>query len=84
MAALGEKYGPRFQVRYLGQRPSNDVHFKIADGGKMAYLSVHPKGVAERKGQIIEDMGASDRTRKRCLGGLIEDFNEGFEKAHSG
>ena len=84
MADLSEKYGPRFQVRYLGQRPSNDVHFKIADGGKMAYLSVHPKGVAERKSQIIEDMGASDRTRKRCLGGLIEDFNEGFEKAHSG
>ena len=83
MAALSEKYGRRFQMRYLHQRPPDDVHFKIADGGKMAYLSIHPKGVAERKGQILEDLGASDRTRRRCLGGLIDDFNEGFDRAHS-
>ncbi len=83
MADLSEEYGSRFQVRYLQQRPADDVHFKIADGGKMAYLSVHPKGVTERKGQVFEDMGASKRVRKRRLGGLIEDFNEGFSKAHS-
>ncbi len=83
MADLSKEYGSRFQVRYLHQRPADDVHFKIADGGKMAYLSIHPQGVAERKGQVIEDMGASERVRKRHLGGLIDDFNEGFGKAHS-
>lgn len=83
MAELGEEYGSRFQVRYLHQRPADDVHFKIADGGKMAYLSIHPKGVTERKGQIFEDIGAHERVRKRRLGGLIEDFNDGFAKAHS-
>lgn len=83
MADLIDEYGDRFQVRYLRQRPVDDVHFKIADGGKMAYLSVHPKGVAERTGQVIEDMGAPEFVRKRRLASLIEDFNEGFEKAHS-
>ena len=83
MAALSEEYDGRFQVRYLHQRPVDDVHFKIADGGKVAYLSVHPRGVAERKGQVIEDMGAPEFVRRRHLGGLIDDFNDGFDKAHS-
>ena len=83
MAGLSKDFGCRFQVRYLHQRPTEDVHFKIADGGKMAYLSVHAKGVTERQGQVIEDMGARAYVRKRRLGGLIEDFNEGFSKAHS-
>ena len=82
MAALNGEYDGRFQVRYLHQRPVNDVHFKIADGGKMAYLSIHPKGVTERKGQVIEDMGAPEFVRRRRLGGLIDDFNKGFGEAH--
>ena len=82
MAALSKEYGARFQVRYLHQRPDDDVHFKIADGGTMAYLSVHPRGVTERQGQVIEDLGAREYVRKRRLGGLIDDFNEGFDKAH--
>ena len=83
MTSLSEEYGDRFQVRYLHQRPADDVHFKIADGGKMAYLSIHEKGDTEREGQIIEDMGARAYVRKRRLGGLVQDFNEGFGKAHS-
>lgn len=83
MAGLSEEYGAKFQVRYLHQRPTDDVHFKIADGGRMAYLSVHPRGVTERQGQIIEDLGAREYVRKRRLGGLIEDFNGGFAKAHA-
>lgn len=83
MAALSEEFEDRFQVRYLYQRPVDDVHFKIADYGEMAYLSSHPRGATERKGQIIEDIGAPEFVRKRRLGGLIDDFNEGFGKAHS-
>ena len=83
MAALSKDYGSRFQVRYLRQRPADDVHFKIADGGKMAYMSTHPKGAAKREGCVLEDIGARERTRKRRFGGLIDDFNQGFDKAHS-
>ena len=82
MAALGEEFGNRFQVRYLHQRPVNDVHFKIADGGEMAYMSSHERGITERRGQIIEGMEAPEFVRKHRLGGLIDDFNEGFNKAH--
>ena len=83
MAALSEEFDGRFQVRYLHQRPVDDVHFKIADGGEMAYLSSHPRGVTDREGQIIENMGAPAFVRRRRLGGLISDFNEGFDKAHA-
>ena len=82
MASLSDEFDDRFQVRYLHQRPVDDLHFKIADGGKMAYLSGYPRGVPERKGQIIEDMGAPAFVRNHRLGGLIDDFNEGFSRAH--
>ena len=81
MAALSEECDGRFQVRYVHRQPADDVHFKIADGGKMAYLSIHPIGATERRGQVIEDMGAPGFVRQRCLGGLIDDFNAGFDKA---
>ena len=82
LAALREEFDDRFQVRYLHQRPVDDVHFKIADDGKMAYFSVHAKGAAERKGQVVEDLGAPEFVRKRRLAGFIDDFNDGFDKAH--
>ena len=82
MAALREEFDDRFQVRYLHQRPVDDVHFKIADDGKMAYFSVHAKGATERKDQVVEDLGAPEFVRKRRLAGFIDDFNDGFDKAH--
>lgn len=82
MAALREEFDDRFQVRYLHQRPADDVHFKIADDGKMAYFPVHAKGATERKGQVVEDLGAPEFVRKRRLAGFIDDFNDGFDKAH--
>lgn len=84
MAALSKdkEFSDRFQVRYLHQRPADDVHFKIADGGKVAYLSSHPRGVIERRGKLIEDQGAPAFVRKRRIGGLTDDFDEGFAKAH--
>ena len=82
MASLSEEFDDRFQVRYLHQRPVDDLHFKIADGGEMAYLSSHEQGATERKGQVIEDMGARAFVRRNRLGGLIKDFNEGFDRAH--
>ena len=82
MAVLSEEYGHRFQIRYLHQQPTDDVHFKIADGGKVAYLSTCGEDTAERRGQVIEDTGTRAYVRKHRLGGFIKDFNEGFDKAH--
>ena len=82
MADLTAEFDDRFQVRYLHQRPKNDVHFKIADGGRMAYLSTHEQGAIRREGQFVDGKDAPAYVRKRCLGGLVGDFNEGFDRAH--
>ena len=81
MANLSTEYADRFQVRYLHRRPVDDFHFKIADGGKMSYLSTHRKGSSHRKGEIYDGTEASKRTRKLRIGGLVEDFYNGFDKA---
>ena len=82
MTKLSNEFGTRFQVRYLGQRPSGDVHFKIADRGKWAYLSTHSKGSIERDGQICDGTCANERVRQYYVSDLLEAFDEGFEKAH--
>ena len=82
MAKLSSEFGTRFQVRFLHQRSPGDVHFKIADRGKWAYLSTHLRGDTERDGEICDGTLASERVRRRYVGHLVEAFEEGFEKAH--
>lgn len=46
-----EEWYPRAQVHAGIQptaRPEQQVHYKIADGGRLSYLSQHPRGEAER------------------------------------
>ena len=82
MAKLGDEFGKRFQVRYLHQRPFDDVHFKIADRGKWAYISTHRKGETQRDGEVCDGTRASERVRRHYVGDLLEAFDNGFEKAH--
>lgn len=37
-----------------GKRPRDDIHYKIIDKGKKAYLSSHPKGDRERRFKIVD------------------------------
>lgn len=80
---LSDEFNERFQVRYLYQRPVDDIHFKIADRGKWAYLSTHRKGSPERDGEVCDGTRASERVREYYVGDLLEAFDDGFEKAHS-
>ena len=82
MTELCAEFGDRFEVRYLHKRPSDDVHFKIADRGKWAYLSTHPQGDHRRDGEICNGTRASKRVRQRFVGDLIEAFDDGFKDAH--
>ena len=82
MAKLKDEFDERFQVRYLHQRPVDDIHFKIADRGKWAYLSTHHKGDTVRNGKICDGTHANGRVRKAYVGDLLEAFEEGFSKAH--
>lgn len=81
MTKLSKEFGPRFQVGYLHQRPTDDVHFKIADRGKWTYLSTHPKGSIERDGEIRDGTHADKYARRYYVSELLEAFEECFEKA---
>lgn len=80
MAKLKDEFEERFQVRYLHQRPVEDVHFKIADRGKWAYLSTHRKGDTVRNGKICDGTQANERVRRAYVGDLLEAFEDGFSK----
>ena len=80
---LGDEFGERFRVRYLHQRPADDVHFKIADRGKWAYLSTHRKGDTERDGEVFDGTRANAHVRRHYVGDLLEVFDDAFEKAHA-
>ena len=82
MAKLKDEFEDRFRVRYLHQRPVDDVHFKIADHGKWAYLSTHRKGDTVRNGKVCDGTHANERVRRAYVGGYLEAFDEGFAKAH--
>ena len=36
------------------ERPMNEVHYRIIDGGKKAYLSTHEPGSSDRKFQVVD------------------------------
>ena len=81
MTELCAEFKDRFEVRYSYKRPSDDVHFKIADRGKWAYLSTHPQGDRHRDGEICDGTRANKRVRQRFVGDLIRAFDDGFKDA---
>lgn len=83
VTGLVDEFGERFRVRYLHQRPADDVHFKIADRGKWAYLSTHRKGDIERDGEVFDGTRANARVRRHYVGDLLDVFDGAFEMAHA-
>lgn len=73
---LRVEYPDRFTVYYLsGPRPIGDVHYKIADGGVMGYLSSHEHGQPERNFKLLDCSAAKPRTRKKAFGKYLEQFD---------
>ena len=73
---LRAEYPDRFTVYYLsGPRPIGDVHYKIADGGVMGYLSSHEHGQPERNFKLLDCSAAKPRTRKKAFGKYLEQFD---------
>ena len=47
--ARSEECRGRILIWYAkGERPSQDIHYKIVDGGKLVHLSLHAHGASER------------------------------------
>lgn len=60
-----------------GDRP-NDIHFKIIDGGKSAYLSWHEFGSSERRFKMLDCRHLPPMARRSVLGEYIQGFERNF------
>ena len=79
---LAREFGDRFEIRYNpGPRPERDVHYKIVDGGKLGYLSLHHHGSDEREFEFFDCSRASEWTRRRLFGDHREKFERDFAAA---
>ena len=58
-----------------GDRPKNDIHYKIVDGGRLLHLSAHEHGAGER-GYVLRraEPWWAARTRRRISGPYLDHF----------
>lgn len=72
---------PKLHVHYLRRPPPrhSDVHFKIIDRGKMAYLSRHLEG-GEREFRVFDCSKSPRRVRSKLFGKYLTEFDRGVEE----
>lgn len=65
-----------------GERPPNDVHYKIVDGGRLVHLSAHEHGASERSYVLrkAEPWWAA-RTRRRISKSYLDHFEHSLPSA---
>ena len=73
--AQSDEFKNNIKIWHLnGDRPENDVHYKIVDGGKLVHVSKHDHGDTERSYYLYEIPGWAIGTRKRVAGPYTEHF----------
>ena len=79
--ALAVSFPKRVQIRYnLGDRPFEDIHYKIIDGGRQGHLSRHALGSGVRRFEFF-DCSKSERQKKRILVPFCDRFEHDFAAA---
>ena len=65
-----------------GDRPENDIHYKIVDGGRLVHLSTHAHGASER-GYVLRKAEPwwAARTRRRISRPYLEHFEHSLPAA---
>ena len=65
-----------------GDRPDNDIHYKIVDGGRLVHLSAHAHGASER-GYVLRKAEPwwAARTRRRISRPYLEHFEHSLPAA---
>ena len=65
-----------------GDRPENDIHYKIVDGGRLVHLSAHAHGASER-GYVLRKAEPwwAARTRRRISRPYLEHFEHSLPAA---
>ena len=80
--ALQDQYADRFQVRYrTGTRPSFDVHYKIADAGRIGHFSDHEYGEAERDYELYDCTKVGQTERDAVFKKYVKRFHREFNRA---
>ena len=65
----------RFKVWYRrGNRPPNDVHYKIADGGIVGHISAHAHGQPERRFKLLDCSAAKGRAKRIVFRKYLSSF----------
>lgn len=72
-----------FKIWYSeGERPDNDIHYKIIDGGRLVHLSRHRHGASEREYWLRQvDVPFAFGTRKRISREYLAHFENGIAQA---
>lgn len=78
-------YAENFEIWYSeGERPDNDIHYKIVDGGRLVHLSRHEHGASEREYFLRRaEMPLAIGTRKRISREYLAHFENGIAQAKS-
>ena len=77
--SLDKEFPGRFIVRcQQDKRTKNDVHFKIIDGGRKAYLSTHAVGISERKYELIDCTNSTRKIRQQMFGKFYDRVDMDF------
>lgn len=76
-------YEENFRIWYSeGERPDNDIHYKIVDGGRLVHLSRHEHGASEREYFLRRaEMPFAIGTRKRISREYLAHFENGIAQA---
>ena len=68
------------QTRPNGEIRPDDTHYKIIDGGRMAYLSRHEHGSSKREFQVIDCTRVSDSDLKEMTDSLLGEYKQDIER----
>ena len=77
---MANDYGPRLQIRYKDQRPTSDIHYKIADD-TIGYFSEHAQGSSDRKMWVYDFTDTTETARERAFGTHSRLFEREFAQA---
>ncbi len=67
------------QTRPTGEARPDDTHYKIIDGGKIAYLSQHEQGESKRKFQVIDCTRVRPWAFERVTDSLLGKYKKDME-----
>ena len=77
---MADNYDHRLQIRYKHERPTGDIHYKIADD-TIGYFSEHEQGSSDRKMWVYDFTDTTKKARQRAFGTHLRLFEREFAQA---